>query len=384
MVDISKRRLLKSGLLAACVPAGVLPLVTCRRDDRADFSLQAADDNGVRLPVGFSSRIVARSGEPPLDSVNFIWHDAPDGAACVPTDDGGWVYVSNSEIGFWLGGASALRFDMQGQLVDAYSILQGTNRNCAGGSTPWKTWLSCEEVDKGQVWECDPLGAISAVVRPSLGRFKHEAVAVDPIRNQLYLTEDEPDGGLYRFTPDTYPDLENGTLEVATDDAVDRLSWLPVADPEAKIMRTRYQQPDMRRFDGGEGIVYHDGMVYFTTKGDDVVWEYDVTSHGIRKLYDDDDFAKPVLTGVDNITAYEHTNGQARLYVAEDGGDLQVVVVDLTGQVTPIAQLVGHDRSEIAGVAFSPDGTRLYFSSQRGLTGDSTGGITFEITGPFV
>jgi secreted PhoX family phosphatase len=69
------------------------------------------------------------------------------------------------------------------------------------------------------------------------------------------------------------------------------------------------------------------------------------------------------------------------IYVAEDGGDLQVVVLDNQGGLYPIVQLEGHDRSEITGIAFSPDGKRLYFSSQRGVTGRSENGVTYEITG---
>lgn len=73
---------------------------------RSIGSLQAPDENGVMLPAGFQSRIVARSGEQPVTSSSYLWHDAPDGGAVFATDDGGWVYVSNSEVGGGKGGRS--------------------------------------------------------------------------------------------------------------------------------------------------------------------------------------------------------------------------------------------------------------------------------------
>src|SRR5690606_16505945 len=78
------------------------------------------------------------------------------------------------------GGAGAIRFAADGSIVDAYGILDGTLSNCAGGLTPWGTWLSCEEWEDtegyaaGRVWECDPFGVEDAVARPALGICKHE------------------------------------------------------------------------------------------------------------------------------------------------------------------------------------------------------------------
>lgn len=191
--------------------------------------LQLSDKNGVRLPKGFTSRIVAVSGQ---NLFGYRWHSAPDGGATFTTDDEGWVYVSNSEIDKKMGGAGALRFNSEGQLISAYSILKNTSRNCSGGTTPWQTWLSCEEIERGYVWECDPLGKNKAQARPELGCFRHEAIAFDVNSNKLYLTEDEPDGCLYRFTPyeimdSGYVSLDEGFLEVAE----------VVVSDQAKIIR---------------------------------------------------------------------------------------------------------------------------------------------------
>ena len=145
--------------------------------------------------------LFAQTGQK-VGSSDFDWVRAPDGGAVFDTDDGGWIYVSNAESGSQ-GGVGAVRFDSSGNITDAYSICTGTRRNCAGGTTPWGTWLTCEEVEDGLTYECDVSGATSAVARPALGAFNHEAAAVDPDTGVVYETEDRSDGNFYRFTPAT-------------------------------------------------------------------------------------------------------------------------------------------------------------------------------------
>lgn len=337
--------------------------------------LNPPDANGVRLPDGFTSRIVARSGESPTGS-SFVWHGAPDGGAVFPTGDGGWIYVSNAELN-GSGGASALVFSSTGEVIDAYSILTGTSRNCAGGPTPWGTWLSCEEVGSGQVYECDPFGVEAAVAHPALGIFKHEAAAIDPDNEHVYLTEDESDGRLYRFTPAAYPDLSAGTMEVlqVLNGAEGATQWLPLPDPLATSTDTRLQVPQSTAFAGGEGIWFHDGVVYFSTKGDNHVWAYETATGNLSIIYS----GGGILSGVDNVVV----SAGGDVLVAEDGGDLEIVAVTPSGALVSVMQLVGHGSSEITGPDFDPSRQRLYFSSQRGTTGSSYAGVTFEITGPF-
>jgi len=79
-----------------------------------------------------------------------------------------------------------------------------------------------------------------------------------------------------------------------------------------------------------------------------------------------------VLTGVDNVTV----SRSGDVFVAEDGGDMQVVILSPEGEVAPFLQIFV-EGSELTGPGFSPDGRRFYFSSQRNP------GRTYEINGPF-
>lgn len=364
--------------------------------------LGATDANGLRLPAGFTSRVLARGGQI-VPGTSYRWHFAPDGAATFATGDGGWIYVSNSEVISRGGGAGALRFAADASVADAYRILEQTSFNCAGGPTPWGTWLSCEEVPGGWVWECDPRGEVLAIPRPAMGTFTHEAAAVDPhAPHRVYMTEDRSDGRLYRFTPGARleqpvgpplpnPILQQGLLEVARVEPDGAVTWIEVPQPNPLIVGetveenpTRHQVPDSTVFRGGEGA-WFDAVartVYFTTKGDNSVWAYDVDAETIELLFTSAGNPSSPLNGVDNIVM----SPGGEIFLCEDhsasSGPQQIILVDLDGgTVSPIVEIggLGHESSEFTGPAFDPSGTRLYFSSQRGFGS----GVTFEVTGPF-
>jgi len=136
---------------------------------------------------------------------------------------------------------------------------------------------------------------------------------------------------------------------------------------------TRYQLPASTPFNGGEGCFFHAGSVYFSTKGANRVWRIDTAADTIEIVYDLATTTTPELSGVDNV----YVSQRGDVYVAEDGGNMQIVALTPSGAVKPVVQVTGQLGSEITGPALSPDGQRLYFSSQR------FPGTTYEVSGPF-
>jgi secreted PhoX family phosphatase len=345
-------------------------------------SRRPPNEHGLRLPEGFRSRLIAR-GREPVEGTDYRWHEASDGMACFPADDGGWILVSNSEV--LAGGVSAVRFGADAHPRAAYRILDGTTQNCSGGGTPWGTWMSCEEVQTGLVWECDPAGERRALSRPAMGTFKHEAAAVDPLGRRVYLTEDLIDGRLYRFTPTRWRDLSEGLLELATVARDGAVSWSEVPDPAARRVPTRRQLRGSTAFKRAEGIWHDDGVIYVATTGDHRVHAYDIAGGRIRVIYDGLASRTAPLLRVDQLTA----NRAGEVFVCEDiaTAEIDIGVIDRQGRVSRFLSATGpiHAGSELTGVTFDPSGSRMYFSSQRafGRAGKPGPGAIFEVSGPF-
>ncbi|MBY6032569.1 PhoX family protein [Marinobacter daepoensis] len=387
--------------------------------------------DGILIPAGFSLRLVATAGRKPVShAFGYLWHPLPDGGAVFPVGDGGWVYVSNSE--FLPGGVGALRFGADGEIVDAYPILKNTRINCAGGATPWGTWLSCEEIFDGKVYECDPLGTPQqAQSYPALGLFKHEAAAVDMETASVFMTEDEGDGRLYRFVSTGRTsaingadglDLANGRLQVLEVSGyengaymedleaareIHRVNWVDVQSPDRPQSQVRNDIQNSTgkgapgtQFKGGEGIwiqFWPEGaqqtvsgyehplraVVFFACKRDNRVYALDVDNDLIEVVFDNAQLEGSGEAGFDDVDNLV-VSPAGDVVVAEDGDAMRLMVM-VPNQPARILLQVPGGGSELTGPAFTPDGSRLYFSSQRapsGLTGLMKLGRTYELTVP--
>ena len=417
-----------------------------RRNGAPGYGPLVPDPAGVlSLPKGFTYTIVAQAGTTKLAGGRPSPSD-PDGmAAFVRPGGDGSLIVMNHEIdedepypvpkvpglvydGQANGGCTILEVDGRGRRVRQSVGLAGTLNNCAGGSTPWGTWLTCEETERilgkphGYVFEVDPYDE-DANLDPSpikcLGRYSHEACAVDPLEGRIYLSEDasEPHGLLYRWTPPRSalplgrevlkslpPDAgrlealvartRNGAvvpdLSLATGPGTRyRAGWVEVPDRDASSVSTRRQFSDgtvtrSRKF---EGLWWGDGGAY-------VVCSYARTTDGSAKQHDGQVwFVDPLRDTIELKLIFAYTPGDqdgdpdgpdnitvspyGGVIIAEDGeGRQHLVGATEGGAAFPFARNEDPEGSEFCGPTFSHDRRTLFASVQ-------SPGTTFAIRGPF-
>lgn len=386
----------------------------------------------LALPEGFDYWVISPTGDT-LSDGNLVPSNH-DGMAAFRGPDGGTILVRNHEISSAGtggtrcilpsgstydpangGGTTTLVLDNQGQVVSHIGSLAGTIRNCAGGPTPWDSWLSCEEtfntatgatIRHGYVFEVPNAGESDCSPIRAMGRRNHEAAAVDPSTGYVYLTEDRGDSLLYRFRPNVYGNLQAGgvleALRIVDMPGVHTVTnfkqhlfqplatdWvtIDVADPDSESNgasnRAQGLAKGAARFSRGEGAWWGNGQVYFVcSDGGDArrgqVFAYDPLASTLTLFVEsvaspsgmDTDNGGFLLAAPDNVTV----GPDGRVYLCEDGSGVEKVVgVGLDGELFEVARNTLND-SEFAGACFSHDGRFMFVSAQ-------SPGLTYVIRG---
>ena len=398
------------------------------------------------LPAGFRYRIISRHGDEMDDGL--LVPARADGMAAFPGSNGTVTLVCNHEnhpsgggpfgeqnerleridasrvydrgdgITPGTGGTTTIVYDpVSGKTLRRHLSLAGTEVNCAGGSTPWGSWLSCEECVEvpgisserrrtvhrekrhGYIFEvpADARGAVVPEPLLAMGRFEHEAAAVDPRSGLIYLSEDQHESLLYRFTPAVPGELrEGGRLQALAVDgrpSFDTRNWetgtamaagdwhtvhwqdLLDVDAEEDDLRLRGFASGAACFARGEGLCFADGSLFLaaTIGGPErlgQIFEYQPAKRRLRLL--SQATAGGILYNADNMTM----SPWGDLVICEDTAmHSGLVGMTAAGEQYHLANNP-YTNSELAGVCFSPDGEVLFVNVQHR-------GLTLAISGPW-
>jgi secreted PhoX family phosphatase len=394
-------------------------------------------DGIISIPRGFRATLLSTAGEEMVsgfvpnafdgmaafaagrDRARLVRnHEVRDSAAVSrpfgdrPYDDAGPGGTTTVEV--------RVRPDGEASIIRQFASLTGTCVNCAGGPTPWNSWISCEETvegtatgrgrNHGYAFEvaAESNGPVTPVPLRAMGRFEHEAVAVDPATGWLYLTEDRTPAGFYRFTPAVAGQLaEGGTLEalaIVDADGYDsrvnqspltprRVRWVTIDNPDSDepVLPSGYVYNQglakgAAQFARLEGCWYGDNSIYFnaTTGGNagaGQVWQYHLRRNELQLVFESP--SPEVLSSPDNICV----SPRGGIVICEDG--IRTNFVRGLTREGLVFDLVRNNlnRSEWAGACFSPQGRTLFVNLQGETSPQenpgSDKGMTFAIWGPW-
>ncbi|UZR97931.1 alkaline phosphatase PhoX [Chondrinema litorale] len=432
----------------ACTPATQKEQI-----EQVGYGAMLKDVDGIlNLPKGFSYKIISQMGNKMSDG--FYLPGLSDGMATF-SENGKTLLVRNHELSpgdmerspygkdgeflskldksliydfgkgekISVGGTTTAVFNEKSQKVETeYLSLTGTIRNCAGGPTPWGSWITCEEtqtkaddiieLDHGYNFEVkatSKIGLQKAIPLKAMGRFTHEAIAVDPATSIVYQTEDAGDAIIYRFIPEKKGDLTKGKLQALciidhpsydtrnwpdlTTEPFPRnqpfkVTWIDLEDIDApeSDLRLRGYENGAARFARSEGMWYDNGELYFAcTNGgkqnNGQIFKYlpgpyegtdrENEQPGTLELFIESDDAD-ILEHGDNLTI----SPWGDVIICEDKpATPKIVGVTPKGQLYTLAENIGF-KSEFAGACFSPTGDTLFVNIQGP-------GLTVAIQGPW-
>lgn len=408
----------------------------------------------LSLPKGFTSRIISRKGE--LMNDGLLVPGMYDGMGSFSMANGKTVLIRNHEnspgadllgpfgknnemIGkidknkiydfgkgedTCVGGTTTLVYNEKSQKVESqYLSLIGTVRNCAGGITPWKSWITCEESslkmsdqlekDHGYNFEIpatEQIGLADPNPIRAMGRFTHEAIAVQPKSGIVYQTEDEGDSLFYRYLPNTYGKLQDGGKlqclsikewksadtrnyeNLTTDKFPEKKSfeveWIDLDNVEApdSDLRLRGFKMGAARFSRGEGIWYGKDELFFACTDGGANRKGQIFKY-IPSKFEGQDAEKDAPGKIElflepnNIETFQSCDNLTiapwgDVIICEDKHDPRVIGITPQGKTYIIAKNIGYRNSEFAGPVFSPSGNTLFINIQ-------SPGVTLAITGPW-
>jgi len=444
----TRREFIRNSLAVSAGFVGLSAYLAHGQEVHHPLRAVAGEESWLELPAGFSAKLISRVGEPMADgllvpgradgmaafsvsgSVVVVRNHENTTADLVASPFGadgrllskisaGALYDYGTGLRPSLGGTTTFVFDERQQRVTSQFLsLAGTNRNCAGGPTPWNTWISCEEdttnqggtVARNHGYNFEVDAAEKKIVTPvplkEMGRFNHEAVCVDPATGIVYQTEDRGDGLIYRYVPNQPGKLAaGGRLEalavrgsksfdtrnwdsptVKVGESLD-VEWLPLreVDTPEDDLRLRGAALGAAVFARGEGMWFGNREVFFACtnggarKAGQVFRYVPSPNEGTREEQQNPGrltlFAEPndkdILKYCDNLTVAPWGD----VVFVEDSSNACLRGITPQGVIYNIGRNVGTS-SELAGVCFSPSGKTMFVNIQ-------DQGLTYAVTGPW-